>query len=187
MSKASVAIYAFVEITLPLFRPIGGSVFDLVAISVSAVASLGLCLLSWQEHQRSVRPSDLIIGYLLASSICHTLSLTVPGSTSSTTSLLTQLVVKLFACVLECQEKKSILLDKYKELPPEEATSFLGRVFFWWVNPVLAEGYKNVLLGHQLPSTDQKLSSGLLRRNILRAWDQRGLFIANRRTHDSGC
>ena len=162
-----------------LFQSVGnGPISFIIAASISSAASLGLWLLSWQEHQRSARPSDLLIGYLVASLICDSILLTIPGLRLKLHRpiLLCRLAVNLVVSVLECQGKESILLGKYKCLPPEEATSFLGRVFFSWVNPVLAEGYRNILVGHQLPPTDEKLSSGSLRRKILRAWDQRGLF-----------
>ncbi|KAJ9151860.1 Canalicular multispecific organic anion transporter 2 [Pleurostoma richardsiae] len=73
----------------------------------------------------------------------------------------------------ECRDKRPILLDAYKRLPPEATTSLLGKVFFWWINPILVKGYTNTILGKELPVVDHGLSSETLRRNALQAWVQR--------------
>lgn len=50
----------------------------------------------------------------------------------------------------------------------------LGRTFFWWINPILREGYQSVLVAEDLPPADEKLSSENLRKKILVSWDDRG-------------
>lgn len=61
---------------------------------------------------------------------------------------------------------------------PEEKAGILGRTFFWWIIPILRNGNRNILVAEDLPSTDAKLASNVLRRRILLAWDQRGLSLS---------
>lgn len=88
----------------------------------------------------------------------------------------TQICFALFLLWIECRSKDPILRVAYRMEPPEAATSFLGRVFFSWINPVLVEGYNKVLVEDDLPALDRELSSKSLRQGVLRAWDQRGVW-----------
>lgn len=140
------------------------------------VAALGVVYLSFQEQRRSIRPSTLILSYLTASSLCDTIWLTLPPLSGAHPLRALQLFLKLTLLVLESQGKESILLEEYRGLPPEEYSSILGTAFFWWINGLLAQGY-NRMLGsdNQLPPIDRKLNSSGLRRDVLKAWDGRGL------------
>ncbi|EEA22450.1 ATP-binding cassette transporter, putative [Talaromyces marneffei ATCC 18224] len=55
----------------------------------------------------------------------------------------------------------------------EEASGVLGRIFFWWIHPVLKEGYKAVLNPENLPEIDSQLLSEGLRARAVRAWATR--------------
>ena len=141
------------------------------------LASLGIGYLSFQEHRRSIRSADLILLFLLASSICDSIWLVVPLYLDKPLPFVIRLLFKLLLLVFECQSKDSILLDKNIQLPPEETANLLSRAFFWWIHDILAEGYSKLLVNHELPPTDRELGSSGLRRGILRAWDQRGSFF----------
>lgn len=82
--------------------------------------------------------------------------------------------VKLVLLVLESREKEKILRGHDVQWPPEELAGVLSKSFFWWINPVLAQGSRGILSGDSLPPIDRKLSSRTLRLKALRAWDQRG-------------
>lgn len=77
----------------------------------------------------------------------------------------------------ELQGKRRILLAYYQFEPLEATTSFLGRVFFTWINPILFHGYKRILHEDDLPPLDRVLESSNLRQSVLRAWDQRGACL----------
>ncbi|OKL58645.1 hypothetical protein UA08_06138 [Talaromyces atroroseus] len=64
-------------------------------------------------------------------------------------------------------------LGKTNKLPPEQLAGVLSRAFFWWINSILAKGSHEILTADSLPPIDRKLSSELLRRRALRAWDRR--------------
>ncbi|KAH8663507.1 ABC transporter [Tricladium varicosporioides] len=149
---------------------------------VSFVAALGLCLVSYIEHRRSIRPSTLITVYLTASLIGHVIELTVPGSgIEASFSFARYSIPSLAKCLIElvfllneCHEKRTILKAEYHGLSPEETAGALSKTLFWWINPILAEGIRSMFSSKDIPITDKSLSSKYLRREILLKWNQRG-------------
>ncbi|KUI57164.1 Multidrug resistance-associated protein 1 [Cytospora mali] len=79
----------------------------------------------------------------------------------------------LFILTTECLSKRDILLDAYKNEPPEATKGPIGRVLFLWINQILVRGYRKILQKDDLPLLDHYLSSRNLRQTILRVWDQR--------------
>jgi hypothetical protein len=53
---------------------------------------------------------------------------------------------------------------------PEEAAGILSQIFFWWMHPLLREGYSARLNLATLPEIDEALSSQGLRKRALRFW-----------------
>ncbi len=155
----------------------------LVASSaISFAAAADICILSYFEHARSIRPSTLVVLYLFAS-----IAGLVPQLLLSTRGLghgadfavaAFQIGLELTLLLIECQTKESILKPSYQPLAPEEISGIFGRTFFWWINPVLKKGNERFLTHSDLPATDRKLSSETLRRNVLRRWDQRSRDIS---------
>lgn len=56
----------------------------------------------------------------------------------------------------------------------EEAAGVFGKTFFFWVLPVLKEGYRATLSLHSLPEIHSSLRSEALRERILSTWTARG-------------
>ncbi|TEA20925.1 ABC transporter atnG [Colletotrichum sidae] len=81
--------------------------------------------------------------------------------------------LKLALLLAESQGKRSLLRSPYDQSAPEETAGVLSRIFFWWINAILAKGYRMILTGDALPPVDGKLSSGLRLQEALLAWDQR--------------
>ncbi|KAK3694050.1 ABC transporter type 1, transmembrane domain-containing protein [Podospora appendiculata] len=143
------------------------------------VASLCLVWLSQVEHKRSVRPSSLVVLYLLPSALYDSLQLM--HLTSPSTRWLVEdhsiqlgvvLALKAVLLGVECLSKQPVLLDSWRSSTPEETSGILGRAFVWWINSVLVAGYRKVLVNERLPAIDSKLSSGTLRAKILHTWLQ---------------
>jgi ATP-binding cassette, subfamily C (CFTR/MRP), member 1 len=156
-------------------------VFDIQLFSstVSSIAALAFCVLSVVEHRRSATPSTFLVLYILACAFGHASELLVlpPNHNKEALSfLIFQISLELAVLVAECQNKDSILLPQYQQLTPEERAGILGRTFFWWINPFLMKGHRSILTDDDLPRTGEELSSSKMRRNILRAWDRRGLW-----------
>ncbi|KAI1383398.1 ABC transporter [Hypoxylon trugodes] len=156
---------------------INGGDLHVASQALEFVAALNLCALSWIEHHRSFYPSHLIILYLIASLIRD--GAEIPWSFLGSHDrlvddpVLARVVLEVALLATESLQKTYIEGSLYEGVSLEERSSVLDRVFFWWINPVLLEGYRNVLLNSDLPSIDSKLLSKPVRVAALRAWDQR--------------
>ncbi|KNG91202.1 ATP-binding cassette transporter [Aspergillus nomiae NRRL 13137] len=64
-------------------------------------------------------------------------------------------------------------MPHFRELPPEQLAGAFGKTLFTWIYPILGKGYTSILTPHDIPELGRKLSSKHLRKDILRAWDQR--------------
>ncbi|GAB1312725.1 hypothetical protein MFIFM68171_02935 [Madurella fahalii] len=121
-----------------------------------------------------VQPSDLAIVYLLVTLVCDSIEFGTfvnEDDVSYGAGLaMANLWVKLVLEVAESRGKAAIQRGQWS---PEESAGLLARVFFWWINPILAKGNRNILTGECLPPLDQKLSSKLRRQRALQAWAQR--------------
>ncbi|KAK7436766.1 hypothetical protein Landi51_12380 [Colletotrichum acutatum] len=150
---------------------------NLASAILSLVSYVGLCPLLLLEHTRSVRPSDLAIVYLLASSGCDLVDLGTGvfdnGSAISAAPTIASLCIKGVLLVVELRGKQTILQGPRDQWSPEELSNILDRTFFGWINPILARGNRYILTGDCLPMMDSKLSSQVRRERALRAWDQR--------------
>ncbi|KAK3500859.1 hypothetical protein B0T13DRAFT_527250 [Neurospora crassa] len=146
-----------------------------VLVALLPAASLGLVILSHLEHRRSVKPSSLILLYLLVSCLCDLVQLTIPSlrhldNHNDRLIIGWQLVAKIVVFYVECLAKESVV-DEEEEIGHgslEERASFLSGAFVSWISPVLKEGYRMVLVNEKLPSVDHELASGNLRTSILR-------------------
>ncbi|KAK1986922.1 P-loop containing nucleoside triphosphate hydrolase protein [Colletotrichum cereale] len=149
----------------------------LLSATFSFVACIGLCPLLFLEHGRSIKPSDLATFYLLSSSFCDAARLGVilqhDGISFSFCLFVANACLKLLLLVIECHGKQAILRTPQEQCSPEELAGILNRTFFWWINSILWKGYRNVLIGGNLPPIDSKLSSRVLREQALQAWDLR--------------
>ncbi|KAI1414778.1 ABC transporter [Hypoxylon sp. FL1857] len=141
------------------------------------VAAVVLCALSWLEHRRSIRPSDPIILYLIACLVRDGLELpsTIQGQRDwlMQDPTIAQVVLEIALLATENLQKVPLKELSYEDVSLEEKSSILDRTFFSWIHPILVEGYRNILIGHDLPSIDTKLRSRPIRDAALSAWDRR--------------
>ncbi|KAL7898266.1 multidrug resistance-associated protein [Trichoderma sp. SZMC 28014] len=145
--------------------------------SASLAASAGLVWLTIAEHKRSIRPSSLIVLYLLLMSTWDVFALTYDGlfddQNASKGSIALELAARLAILTLECQEKTSILKPKYRQHSPEETAGLLSSLLFWWLNGLLSRGNRSILRGSHLPALVKNMQAESLRRDILPSWDRR--------------
>lgn len=175
-------LYSALQLTVLVVRLALGSPdvslgLIVLVTTLDLLASLGLLWLSTWTHWRSIRPSDLTVCYLLARSASYLVWTTIPGISQAGHERISTIFEGwsvFLLLLLECQDKRAILLDAYKSEPPEATTGPIGRALFLWINRILVEGYHKILQDDDIPPLDQDLSSTSLRRAILRAWDQRG-------------
>ncbi|KAI1078186.1 ABC transporter [Whalleya microplaca] len=145
--------------------------------ALTFVAALVLSPLSWLEHRRSTRPSDLIALYLIACVIrdVYILSWSIQGQREWIIQdpMPAQIVLEAALLATESLQKDIVKSQSNQCTSPEETSGILGRTFFWWINPILSEGYHKILLCCHLPSIDTELSSAPVSLNALRTWNQR--------------
>ncbi|EFQ31083.1 ABC transporter [Colletotrichum graminicola] len=154
-----------------------------LSVTLSFIAYVALFPLLLLEHARSTRPSDLAVIYLLASLVYDAAVLGEQASKNGIMSLTRaeflptaiSLFVKLCLLITESRGKGKILQVSGTKSSPEQLAGVLSRTFFWWINPILARGHTDILDEDSLPLLDSKLGSRMLRRQALRAWDQRSM------------
>ena len=151
------------------------SLFPVLDWVTGSIAALGAGILTFQEHQRSLQPSDLIVLYLIASSACDGIWLVLSSWIGQHRPVAILLLPKLLLICLESRDKESLLLQRCQGIPAEERAGILSRTFFWWIHDILEEGYQGILVNQELPAIDRKLSSGTLRQNVVEEWKQRGI------------
>lgn len=148
------------------------------ALAASALAfldALGLCLLSHREHVRSVRPSAIINVYLLLTllfDVARARTLWLDGTTRSIASVFTSgFGVKLMILVTEGMEKRSILMERYRNASPEATSGIYSRSFFWWLNKLMTTGFHRVISNEDLYPIDEDMNSKNLYANAQHVWN----------------
>ncbi|TVY93597.1 ABC transporter [Lachnellula willkommii] len=148
-----------------------------VSLLVSLLAALGLSLLLFLEQQRSQKPSDLATLYLLASIFCDVVVITVPSGTAERMKISRPILIRccMHAALLlfECCGKRSAFSAVNKHQSPEELSGVLSRALFTWINPILLQGYRNILIDQDLPPLSQNMKPEVTRKAILDIWSQR--------------
>ncbi|KAG5785091.1 hypothetical protein H9Q73_001249 [Fusarium xylarioides] len=144
-----------------------------VVVSVlSFVATALLCPLLYLEHMRSIRPADLAVVFLLLSLGCDMI-VAIQEGLEEWLILAIKITLKLLLVATESRSKQRILKSPYSSQAPEELAGILSRIFIWWINPILALGNRKILSVDDLPPIGHLLTSEKLRRDSLKAWDQR--------------
>ena len=175
LAIAAVQLVALVLCLTSIPRPDGLSI---TANTVSFAAALLVCQLSFFEHGRSVKPSTLLILYLLASVICEgvllrSLYLDYDDSAILATAI-AALGLKCLLLILESTNKRSYLREPYTDLPIEQTVSVINQAFLFWINDLILLGNYKMLTYADLPSLDHGLESKDLRVRIEDAWDETG-------------
>lgn len=138
----------------------------MAATALSVVDALALGVVSFFEHYRSLRSSDLLNAYLFFTLLfdtvqCRTRWLIQKDSTAAL--LIGSIGVKLLILLLEVQGKmRWRVLDDRKRSPEESAGIFNLSVFFW-MNKLLINGRRKVLSLEDLyPLDENMMAEGLL-------------------------
>ncbi|KAM7200841.1 hypothetical protein V8F20_005083 [Naviculisporaceae sp. PSN 640] len=154
---------------------------SLAAVSLSPISTLALCLLSYVEHTRTVRPSTLLCSFLFATllfDIAHARTLWLRASEYSILKnvqviaiiAVVTVVVKSLVLVAEAFEKRRMLRKEYACYPPEATGSVFNRSFFWWLNSLFLTGYRHVLGVDDLFYLDKHIKSGYCHPRFQAAW-----------------
>ncbi|KGO78093.1 ABC transporter, integral membrane type 1 [Penicillium italicum] len=146
---------------------------------ILTIGVLGLVLLSYAEHTRSVRPSFILNAYLFCSllfDIARSRTLWLRSVDTFNNTLATvatvAVAVKLLLFVLEALEKRHILKSEYAGYPPEAIAGFYNRAVFWWLNPLFKVGFNGALRVEDLFKLDKELSSERLLARFEERWSK---------------
>lgn len=149
-------------------------VFDVVSLSASLAAALGLSLLLFLEQRRSAGPSDLAVLYLLACVGSDVMLLTMPAQGFAGPRVQKPAVMRLsLYSALLLLETAGKGCDRLGE-SPEESHGVLSRAFFTWINPILLKGYRTILVQDDLPPVRSDMRPERTREAMIRAWNERG-------------
>ena len=175
-----VSYIPFVGLQLALLvlwkRPSAIPTITTIPTAVLALAAgIVLPLLSYAEHQRTLRPSSLLGVYLFSTllfDIARARTLWLQGYNRTIAVVTTaSVVVKLELFLLESVEKRRILLPEYIATSPPEATAGLfNRLFFIWLNGLFRLGFSKYLKIDDLFILDKHLSSEYLENILHSAW-----------------
>ncbi|RLL96888.1 hypothetical protein CFD26_106852 [Aspergillus turcosus] len=140
----------------------------------SLVAALMLALLSYYEHQRSIKPSTLLSIYLFFSILFDAVqarSLWLRNSNAPIAAAFSAaLAVKLIITVLEGREKRASSQVRGIKLSPETTSSIYNRTVFWWLNRLFLAGYKSTLRLNDLYPLESDMASAKLGAAIENVW-----------------
>jgi hypothetical protein len=150
---------------------------SIAATTLGILDALALSVLSFTEHRRSIRPSSIILIYLLLSTAfdaiqCRTLwLLPSEGGLHTIASILSvSIAFKLGVLVLEAREKRSLLVQPWNRSSPEALSGIVSHSLYWWINALLLKGFKRSLNLTTLWPTDQSMESEHLLTQLSGTW-----------------
>ena len=174
---ATIAVYGLLQFVLLILwtsssGPQNGLSVAAAVLSLVDVVSVGR--LSYSEHTKNLRPSTLLSLYLFFSLLFDAIQTGTLWQVSYRLPIaqlsLASLVVKIALLLLEAKTKLFYLEPDDEKRSPEETESVFSLAVFYWVNGLLREGYRKILVTDDLYPLDEKLSSRNLCRNFWTAW-----------------
>ncbi|KAH8681362.1 multidrug resistance-like protein [Xylariales sp. PMI_506] len=146
--------------------------------SLSVVASLTACALSYAEHAKSVKPSVILNTYLFISLILDAATLRStwlgPLSTPIKAVFTTSFALKLLVLVLEAKEKGEWIIDNGRQRSPEETSGIFNQSLFWWLNSLLIGGYRDLLEPEDLFPLPESMLASVLNEKFWNTWKKTG-------------
>jgi ATP-binding cassette, subfamily C (CFTR/MRP), member 1 len=151
-------------------------VYFLISLFASIIAALGLSALLVQEQRTYHNASDRAKLYLLCIAICDAVYLAMPTKSERDSNTTLPIVVRCVGhsmlFLLECWTGRPTIGAVSRS--PEDVYGVLSRAFFTWINPLLVQGYRNVLVDQDLTPLARDMKPALTRKTILESWARRG-------------
>ena len=142
--------------------------------AINVVGTMSLGLISYVEHQRTIRPSLMINGYLVLSigfDAAATRTLWLQGYNNAIAAVTSiSMALRCVLLVAESIRKESILRAEWKGESPEATSGLIGKVFFGWLNRLFMAGYSRSLSLEDLFPLDKHLTSDYLYHMLSKAW-----------------
>ena len=166
-----VALWASQSKTLGHVRTV-----SIAASSISFVATLTFCALSYSEHVKSRRPSSILNAYLLVSLIFDGAILRTFWLAALPTSIrgifTTCFALKATLLLLEAKEKNTFIKITGNGRNPEVTSGLYSRGVFWWMNPLLRDGFRRLLKPGDLYSLDDQMRAEVLNHKFWKVWNR---------------
>ncbi|KAM3075096.1 hypothetical protein ACMFMF_005777 [Clarireedia jacksonii] len=150
---------------------------SLAAALLVLAATFGLCILSYFEHTKNIRPSSIISAYLfltLPFDGAQLRSRWLRGDNVTGNGVASALLaLKLLVLISEEIEKRGVLFAPYAYLSPEATSGLFSRSLFWWLNPLFRLGFRGTVNDGGLFAADGNLLSRACRSRFTRHWENR--------------
>lgn len=147
---------------------------------LNLVISVQLVALSYFEHSRSVKPSTLLVGYLLFSwilDVAQLRTLYLLGQLSGIAALFSaSWGLRLVMLVVESHEKVPCLRLEHQNLSPETTSGIVNRSFLWWLNKIFRIGSRGIISEDDLFELEPNLAAENVGGKIKDAWEKRCMF-----------
>lgn len=143
---------------------------------MALVGALALGILSFVEHQKTIRPSLIIefyFGLSLLFDATRTRTLWLQGYNTVVAAVFTvSMVVKGLLLCVEAQGKRRSLRAEWRSQSPEATSGLIAKLTFWWLNPLFLTGYSRSLSMTDMLPLDKHLTSAYLYRQMQSAWSR---------------
>lgn len=131
--------------------------------------------MSYTESRRSIRPSAILNAYLLISllldvAIVRSLWLADVGAPIRGV-FIAVFLVKAALLVLEAWERPSLQTDGGLR-NPEATSGIYNQGLFWWINPLLADGFRRLLSPGDLYGLDESMGTAVLNEHFWVGWNR---------------
>jgi hypothetical protein len=97
---------------------------------IHLIATIGLTILSPQEHRRSVSPSNSLIVYLSIRTFLNASTLLMIHGKNSMTVQVLRTILEAGNLIAESRNKRDFLLEAYLDIAPEETAGPWSRATF---------------------------------------------------------
>lgn len=153
------------------------TIVSLPSAAINLLVALLLVTLSRAEDERAVRPSSLVLIYLIFTVLFDAVqarTLWLRGNAAAISGVFTAAVAtKVVLLLLEAHQKRAYLHTEYRDLPPESTSGIISRSLLWWLNDLFQHGFRSLLPFDALYVLEKELTSTELGRHIQRAWGKR--------------
>ncbi|KAF7158902.1 hypothetical protein CNMCM5623_004081 [Aspergillus felis] len=146
----------------------------IAAAAVSAAASIAALALSYWQHRRSPRPSTVLTLFLGSCIPLDAVRARTIWAVQTRTFFIVFVVglgCDTVKFIFECLEKAGHQPQDRDQLPRETTGNVFNRNFFWWLNPLLVRGFKEVLEVEKLSAIDERVNNETDADVFARKWD----------------
>lgn len=173
LNQAFSGLLTVIQVAYLVFRSFTTSEYFLPGQVLNVLCTVLVVVLVVVENRRTIRPSSVLILYLLSTLIVDAIllrTLLLQGHELLTVSLLPASIA-CKAILLFLEHLPRTFPEKTKhEYSPEELSGILGRVVFWYMNPLLRLGNKKILALDDLYPLNHEFRSESLELSIEAIW-----------------